>query len=113
MKKTQIKKIRKKLNLTQNQFADLLGTGIRTVARWESGDSKPGPQKRQNLNLLYDGINDKKQLKLIKSVINNASMKNDFKNILNIILKAIGAIGAIASFGIMGKLLAEYFKEDD
>jgi len=35
-----VKEIRKKLKLTQNKFANLLDVNIRTVQKWESGETK-------------------------------------------------------------------------
>lgn len=37
----QIKQFRKRHNLSQRQLAELLGAGIRTVQRWESGERTP------------------------------------------------------------------------
>jgi len=41
MSPRQIKEIRKKLNLTQQKLADLIGARQHTVARWETGLHKP------------------------------------------------------------------------
>ena len=38
-----IKKLRKKLGLTQEQFAAKVGVTFSTVNRWEDGRSKPSP----------------------------------------------------------------------
>jgi transcriptional regulator with XRE-family HTH domain len=34
---------RQKLNMTQREFSDAVGSSIRTVGRWEDGSSSPGP----------------------------------------------------------------------
>ena len=41
--KVNIREIRKRLNLTQQQLADKVGVYRETIARWESGESKPSP----------------------------------------------------------------------
>ena len=38
-----IKKLRKQLNLTQEEFAVELGVVVSTVNRWEKGHAKPSP----------------------------------------------------------------------
>ncbi len=41
MSAQQIKKIRKLLKMTQEEFAQALGVSWSTVAKWESGDFNP------------------------------------------------------------------------
>jgi len=41
MSPRQIKEIRKRLNLTQQKLADLIGARQHTVARWETGLHQP------------------------------------------------------------------------
>jgi transcriptional regulator with XRE-family HTH domain len=41
MKPEQIRHLRKTLDLTQQQFAELLGVSFVTLNRWENGQSKP------------------------------------------------------------------------
>ena len=36
-----IKKLRKKLILSQTEFAELLGVSFQSINRWENGKSKP------------------------------------------------------------------------
>ena len=43
MNSEQIRKIRKRLGLSQREFAKLIGAGLRTVAGWEIGESTPLP----------------------------------------------------------------------
>lgn len=38
-----IRKIRKRLNLTQEQLAQRLGVSFTTVNRWEKGKNEPSP----------------------------------------------------------------------
>ena len=48
-----IKEIRKRLNLSQEEFAKKLGVSFTSVNRWENGQTKPSKlAQRQILNLL-------------------------------------------------------------
>jgi len=52
MEPAQIRQLRKTLNITQQQFAELLGVSFVTLNRWENGQSKPsamGLSKLQDL----------------------------------------------------------------
>lgn len=49
----QIKEIRKKLNLSQEEFAKKLGVSFTSVNRWENGQTKPSKlAKKQIVNLM-------------------------------------------------------------
>jgi len=50
-----IKQIRKKLNLTQEQLAHKLGVSWATVNRWENGKSKPSPLAMKQIENLTEG----------------------------------------------------------
>lgn len=71
----EVKKIRKKLNLTQGALADKLGVNRRTVQKWESGESKMSGNavlKIQELEIKNElkGVNDievKEPLSYIKT----------------------------------------------
>jgi len=55
-----LKALREKANLTQDEFAELMGVSKRTIAYWESGDKKPQPRLlRQAQDILNDHINKK------------------------------------------------------
>jgi putative transcriptional regulator len=41
MTSNEIRKLRETLGLTQEEFAKKVGAGRATIARWESGQSKP------------------------------------------------------------------------
>ncbi|MBW1799433.1 MAG: helix-turn-helix domain-containing protein [Deltaproteobacteria bacterium] len=46
IKPPEIKTVRKKLNVSQNQFALMIGVSVRTLQNWEQGRRKPeGPAK--------------------------------------------------------------------
>jgi len=51
--KMDIRKVRKQLQLTQEQLAQKLGVSFTTVNRWENGKAKPSPLAiKQIQNLL-------------------------------------------------------------
>lgn len=52
MKSSEIKAIRKSLNMTQFMFASVVGVSVKTVAAWESGKSTPSGAARRMLTLL-------------------------------------------------------------
>jgi DNA-binding transcriptional regulator YiaG len=54
---TIVKEARKKLGLTQKQFAALFPVSTRTVGRWESGEGKLGP----GIELLIERLTRKKK----------------------------------------------------
>jgi len=45
----EIKQLRERLGLTQEQLAHQLGVTVKTVNRWERGRSKPSPMARRLL----------------------------------------------------------------
>ena len=47
-----IKQIREKLKLTQEQLAGELGVSFTTVNRWERGHAKPSPLAKKCIELL-------------------------------------------------------------
>ena len=49
MSPDEIKKIRLKLDLSQEKFAQLLNVSYQTVNRWESGSSRPSPLATEKL----------------------------------------------------------------
>lgn len=49
-----IKKLRKKLLLTQSEFAELLGVKLVTVSRWESGKFEPTMRVKRKLRELFE-----------------------------------------------------------
>lgn len=52
-----IKKLRKKLLLTQSEFAELLGVKLVTVSRWESGKFEPTMRMKRKLRELFEKNN--------------------------------------------------------
>lgn len=50
MENATIRALRENLVLSQEALARKLGVAVRTVARWESGDSKPSPLAIEKIN---------------------------------------------------------------
>lgn len=48
-----IKELRQSKHMTWKEFAKCLGVSVSTVARWESGASKPGMNAIVNIGLVF------------------------------------------------------------
>ncbi len=59
MSPREIKEIRAKLKITQEKFAQLLGTTTTTVNRWEQGKVIPSRLYTQEILKLQEGYADK------------------------------------------------------
>lgn len=53
-----IKQLRKKLCVTQSEFATILGVTFATVNRWENGHFNPSIKVQRKLIKLYNQIKD-------------------------------------------------------
>jgi putative transcriptional regulator len=49
---SQIKALRRRLNLSQTVLADVLGASPSTVRKWEAGDKRPSGPSRRLLDIL-------------------------------------------------------------
>ncbi len=58
MKGKEVRELRKKLGLTQQEFAQLLGVGFTTVNRWENDKSEPRGQALEALEKLSDLVEE-------------------------------------------------------
>lgn len=47
-----VRELRKKLGLTNEQFAARVGVVVRTVIRWQTGEEQPSPLAREKLDAL-------------------------------------------------------------
>ncbi len=63
MKARDAKRIRAKLELSQSQFAELLGLSVRTLQGWEQGRNKPGAPAAALLKLADSGVLTKRARK--------------------------------------------------
>lgn len=52
--KEMIKKLRKKMLLTQTEFAELLGVSLASVARWELGENEPTMKVKRKLKEIFE-----------------------------------------------------------
>lgn len=52
----EVKQLREKLGLTQEQLAHRLGVTVKTVNRWEMGRAKPSPLATKLLNQLSEQL---------------------------------------------------------
>jgi DNA-binding transcriptional regulator YiaG len=48
-----IKKLRTKLRMTQEEFANVLGCRVTKISRWENGHSKPSKTSMRLIALLF------------------------------------------------------------
>jgi len=65
MSSTEIKSLRKRLNLTQEQFAQLFGLHSITVIRWENGDAEPSDYQKA----LMDTFEKSAEVKEVRETI--------------------------------------------
>jgi len=49
----EVRELRKKLKMTQIQFARELGVSCMTVKRWEAGKTKPSPMAQKLLDEMF------------------------------------------------------------
>lgn len=52
--KEKIKELRKKMLLTQTEFADLLGVSLASVSRWELGENEPTMKIKRKIKELFE-----------------------------------------------------------
>lgn len=52
MESSQVKSIRKSLDMTQGMFAAVMGVSVKTVEAWEAGTNTPSGAARRMLSLL-------------------------------------------------------------
>jgi len=65
-----VKQTRKRLGLTQLQFAKTLGVSFQSVNRWERGRTKPLPIILKQIELMVKEMGDRGQDLLIKYFVN-------------------------------------------
>ncbi len=56
MKSDEIRKLRKKLGLTQKEFANRLKVDAITISRWERGEQRPSNLALRILNRLIERV---------------------------------------------------------
>ncbi len=71
-----IRKWRMKLNLSQSQYAGLLGVNVLSVNHWESGKTEPRESQKQKIALLRDlGKRELRKLMAEKNIVPKKSKK--------------------------------------
>lgn len=56
MEPNEIKRLREKLNKSQEEFAQLVGVSLQTIYRWETGKTKPSRLALKALQELEDRL---------------------------------------------------------
>jgi DNA-binding transcriptional regulator YiaG len=59
MKPLEIKALREKMGLTQQDFSILVGVGCNTVNRWENGHVKPSRMAIKQMNTIIREMNER------------------------------------------------------
>ena len=90
MDKNKIKEIRKLLNMSQAQFAKIVGVSFSTVSRWETGDGTPTDAQVEQLDAL--------QQLSITSDIDTTKLK---QNLLH-----LGIAGTLVAAAVAGIFIA-------
>ena len=114
-----LKQIRKDNNLSQEQFADLLGVSRQSVSKWETGDAYPEMEKiifiadefKLDINTLLTGemLTPKEQSKAISKMFNNVStfFASSFEFFLKMTFKT--KVKVVLEFLFIGLLLTLFF----
>jgi DNA-binding transcriptional regulator YiaG len=53
-----VKRLREGQSLSQEALARLIGVSVRTVVRWESGESRPSPLANEKLQRIAPNVED-------------------------------------------------------
>ncbi|EDP73581.1 helix-turn-helix domain-containing protein [Hydrogenivirga sp. 128-5-R1-1] len=103
----EIRELRKKLGLTQEEFAQLLGVGFTTVNRWENGKSEPRGQALEALEKLRTLIEEAEEgkdftIEDLKEILKDIESGRLVSNLSGVIPKSV--LGLVAAGGIVGFL---------
>lgn len=111
-----IRKIRERLRLSQNEFADMLGVSTQTIRRWQRGD-KPKKTYKNYLEEL-----NKKSMKepeitpaMIKAIRKGSGLtREEFAKVLGTSLSALAdwEAGRHAPRKAFQRKIYEYYKEN-
>jgi len=107
MKGEEIRELRKKLGLTQEEFARLLGVGYTTINRWENGKSEPRGQASEILEKLKTIIEEAEKgrditLEELKEILKDLGNGRLVSNLSGIVPGSI--LGLVAAGGLIGFL---------
>ena len=107
MKPEEIRELRKKLGLTQEEFARLLGVGYTTINRWENGKSEPRGQALEVLEKLKTIVEEAEKgkditLEELKEILKDLGNGRLVSNLSGIVPGSI--LGLVAAGGLVGFL---------
>ena len=107
----EIKEIRKKLNINQNQLAKALGVSFSTISRWETGQSSPNDTQMEQLEALQDLLqkSDVDKEKLRKTILTLGLTGAIFAAVA-VGIQLSGSLGGIFS-GFLSKTTGAKFGE--
>ena len=105
----EIRELRKKLGLTQEEFAQLLGVGYTTVNRWENDKSEPRGQVAQVLSKLKELVEeaeegDQLSIEEIRNIVKDINSGKLISKLANVLPST--ALGLLATSGITGFIAA-------
>ena len=103
----EIRELRKKLGLTQEEFAQLLGVGFTTVNRWENGKSEPRGQALEALEKLKTLIEEAEEgkdftIEDLREILRDIESGRLVSNLSGVIPKSV--LGLVAAGGLVGFL---------
>lgn len=75
-----VKKVREKTGLTQNQFAATFGISLGTLRHWERGDRKPHGPALVLLNAANNAPNDLLRILSVKAQSGSTTKKTSHRN---------------------------------
>jgi len=126
MSPERIREIRARLDLSQEDFATILGVTQSTVARYEAGGGKAAGDAERKLAQLDTLLRDDKQAEIIKGLVaapggvaGAAAILAAGSALFN--MKALASLGGVGLWAILGgvtgaalyKLLEPYHSKDD
>jgi len=119
----EIKELRQKLGLTQEEMAKLLGVGYTTINRWENGKVQPRGQALKILEKLKELVDevesrDDVDIKDIKKVIKgleSGSLVSSLAGFLPSSVLGLIAMGGVVGFaaGLSAAMLINKLKDKD
>ncbi len=103
----EIKELRKKLGLTQEEFAKLLGVGYTTVNRWENGKNEPRGQALEALERLKTLVEEAEEgedftIEDLKEILKDVESGKLVSNLSGLIPGSL--LGLVAAGGLVGFL---------
>lgn len=76
--------LRQALELTQQEFASILGSSVTTISRWEQQHYTPGVEKHFVLELVVRAL-QKKAIKEVVAVLGQLYAKSDLERVVALV----------------------------